>query len=118
MFLEARRKAEIGLWKKCVDHVIKFEDEYWNKDQIMDDLDVLIVNVRDDDVDDDDNDAEIDLDDESETMNYGLLDMLRIRMMLKLCERNASCTTRESVISAWLNGLSVIFAIVGFISVI
>ena len=68
LFLEARLKAEeSGLWKKCVDHVIKLEDDYWKKDGIMDDLDALIVNVRDDD--DDDNDDEIDVGDETETMD-------------------------------------------------
>ena len=35
---EPRKAEESGLYKKCVDHIIKLEDDYWNKDGIMDDL--------------------------------------------------------------------------------
>ena len=32
LFREALKNIDAGYWKKCVDHIVKEEDEYWQKD--------------------------------------------------------------------------------------
>ena len=76
---------------------------------------MLIVNGRDDDDDDvdDDNNDVTDFDDETKCMDY----VEDEDVVDTVCEECKLCT-RESMMSAWLNGLSVIFVIIGFISVV
>ncbi len=45
-------------WDKCIAHARKVEREYWEKDGLMDNVEVepLVINVEDDEEDDDDSD--------------------------------------------------------------
>ena len=71
---------------------------------------MLIVNVRDDN---DDNNNVINFDDETKSMDY----FKDEDVFDTVCEE-CKLRTRESVMSKWLNGLSVIFVIAFFISVV
>ena len=50
---EARNLANKDVWAGAVQHSRKFEDEYWNTDNIHEGVDPIIINTASDDEDDD-----------------------------------------------------------------